>query len=79
MMKETLIANGNGINYYVTDFENENEPRYGIAEVMENDPTDKNCTDNVFFTHEEAARRCHWLCENEVYPISLLDALRNIV
>jgi len=42
------------------------------------DEEDSACVEGVFFTEDEAVMRCKWLCENQVYPISLRDVFANI-
>ena len=78
-MNKVLVAEKYGINYYITRAEAENEPVYGISVIMKDDPSDANCAENLYFTEEEAKRRCEWLSENQVFPVSLHEVLRNVI
>ena len=52
----------------------------GTADSVEGLAKDQVYTDKgIYFTEEEALLRCKWLCENQVFPISLPDVLRNII
>lgn len=78
-MNKVLVVEKFGINYYITRTEAENEPAYGISVIMKEDPSDANFAENLFFTEEEAKRRCEWLSENQVFPVSLHEVLRNVI
>lgn len=76
---EKVVISGSGISYYVIyDVENDGAG-YGIYAEADNDTTDSKCVRKIFFTEEEAVLRCKWLCENQVYPVALIDTLKNII
>jgi hypothetical protein len=73
------VTSENGINYCVICDKNlTTGRRFGIMATLSGDETDSNAVDNLFFTKAEAEEYCHWLAENEVYPVSLCEVLENI-
>ena len=52
-------------------------PPYGIK-VMCTD-TGEEVLENIFFTFEEAYRRCEWLAENEVFSEGFKDVMSDIM
>lgn len=81
MIKEKIkfVISNEDVNYYVICTDDEGGIRYGIYSEVEKDKTDFSSVENVFFTEDEAFMRCKWLCKNNVYPVALLDTLRNMV
>ena len=65
------------IEYDVTENETENLPAYGIKVIYNDVMYEK--MDNVFFTKEEALKRCEWLVENEVAPEIFRDVMADIM
>lgn len=72
-----LITSANGIDYFVINKQSANPRTFGILAVMQNDDKDTGCTENIFFTKEEAQKCCMWLADNQVYPITLSEVLEN--
>ena len=72
-----LSASGNGISFYVISDNMDALRPFGIMAEMDNDKSDAEIVENIFFTPEEAAACCKWLAENEVYPVTLCDVLGN--
>ncbi len=72
-----LITSAQGINYFVTQSKSDNPRPFGIFAAMQDDSEDIGCTENIFFTKEEAQKCCMWLAENLVYPITLSEVLEN--
>ena len=72
-----LITSSEEIDYFVICKKSENPRSFGILAVMHNDAEDIGCTENLFFTREEAQKCCMWLAENQVYPITLSEVLEN--
>ena len=67
----------NGINFYVITADSDNLRPFGIMAEMDNDKSDIETVENIFFTKEEAQACCKWLAENEVFPVTLCDVLGN--
>ncbi|MBO4940858.1 MAG: hypothetical protein J6D15_01430 [Clostridia bacterium] len=72
-----LSASGNGISFYVITGNADSLRPFGIMAEMDNDKSDAEAVENIFFTSEEAAACCKWLAENEVFPVTLCDVLGN--
>ncbi len=72
-----LSASGNGISFYVITGSADSLRPFGIMAEMDNDKSDAEIVENIFFTSEEAAACCKWLSENEVFPVTLCDVLGN--
>lgn len=81
MVKERMkfVISNKDVNYYTICTDDEGGIRYGIHAETVNEKTDYSSVENIFFTEDEALLRCKWLCENYVYPVALLDTLRNMV
>ena len=81
MVKERIkfVISNENVNYYIICTDDEGGISYGIYAETGNEKTDYSSVKNVFFTEDEALLRCKWLCENDVYPVALLDTLRNMV
>lgn len=76
--KKRFVISDGGISYYVTYDEGDNAG-YGIYAELDDEKSDSMCVRKIYFTEEEAVLRCKWLCENQVFPISLRDVLVNII
>ena len=66
------------VDYDVTENFSGSLPPYGIkVTYAEGQKSEK--IDNVFFTREEADKRCSWLAENKVFPESFKDIMADIM
>ena len=72
-----LAASKGGINYYILFNSTEPKHPFGIMAVMEQDKSDVDFVENMFFTKEEALQCCLWLADNQVFPITLSEVLEN--
>ncbi len=70
----------NGITYGITESSNENVmgPTFGIYSFVDKDRSESAKVENIFFTRDEALKYCEWLAQNEVYPITLVEVLKDM-
>ncbi len=81
MVKERIkfVISNEEVNYYIICTDDQGGITYGIYAEAEREKADYSSVENIFFTEKEALMRCKWLCKNNVYPVALLDTLRNMV
>ena len=63
--------------YSVLEDRGEELPPYGIK--VECTDSEARELKNIFFTFEEAYKRCEWLSENEVFPEGFKDVMADIM
>ena len=73
-----MVSKNEGtVKFCITVGEVGKEPAYGIEVIHNNAVCEK--MENIFFTKEEAEKRCRWLTENNVSPEIFKDIMADIL